>query len=198
MCHDFLSRILVRDSKLYPFLAAVDADLAQEARDGDCLRCGGRLHSANYPRKPRGGPADLGEECSTRCSFCCAEEGCRRRLTPPSVRFLGRRVYLGAVVVLVSAMLHGSTPPRAARLHELFGVSPRTRARWRTWWRTAFTEGSFWKMARGLLRSPVDTSRLPLPLWECFSTGDDRERLLALLRFLSSITSASAPNSHPC
>ena len=30
--------------------------------------------------------------------YCCAEEDCRRRRTPESVRFLGRRVYAGLVV----------------------------------------------------------------------------------------------------
>ena len=64
----------------------------------------GMLHSARYPRKPRGGLDDLGPDYATRLSFCCAVDGCRRRTTPPSVRYLGRRVYLGAVVVLVTAM----------------------------------------------------------------------------------------------
>jgi hypothetical protein len=38
-----------------------------------------------------------------RFSFCCDRDGCRNRATPPSVRFLGRKVYLGAVVMLISA-----------------------------------------------------------------------------------------------
>jgi hypothetical protein len=42
------------------------------------------------------------------------------------VRFLGRRVYLGAVVVLVTAMQAGITPARAQHLHDLLGVSRRT------------------------------------------------------------------------
>jgi hypothetical protein len=35
------------------------------------------------------------------------------------VRYLGRRVYLGAVVVLITAMQAGLTPARVARLREL-------------------------------------------------------------------------------
>ena len=84
---------------LFELLFAIDQDLAANARAAGCPACGGRLHSVRYPRKPRGGPADLGPEYDWRFSFCCAGEGCRRRATPPSVRFLGRRVYLGAVVV---------------------------------------------------------------------------------------------------
>jgi len=34
--------------------------------------------------------------------FCCAVDGCRSRATPPSLRFLGRKVYLAAIVVLVA------------------------------------------------------------------------------------------------
>ena len=79
---------LLGDATLYEILQRVDEDLAAQARVAGCT-CGGRLHSAVYPRKPRGGPAGLGTGYETRLSYCCAAEGCRRRTTPPSVRFLG-------------------------------------------------------------------------------------------------------------
>jgi hypothetical protein len=66
-------------------------------------------------------------------------------MTPPSVRYLGRHVYLGAVVVLVTAMQGGITSARAQRLHELLGVSVRTLKRWRAWWRTTFVATAFWR-----------------------------------------------------
>ena len=91
--------------RFWPFLLAVDQDLAQTTRQKGCA-CGGRLHRANYPRKPRGAD-DLPPDYACRFSFCCACDGCRKRVTPPSVRFLGRKVYLFAVVVLVSAMRQG-------------------------------------------------------------------------------------------
>src|SRR6266478_7977922 len=53
----------------------------------------------------------------------------RKRRTPPSFRFLGRKVFLGAVAVLVSAMRQGATAER--QLCELVGVGRRTIARWR-------------------------------------------------------------------
>ena len=62
------------------------------------------LHSARYRRKPRGRPAGLGEEHDWRFSFCCARDGCRTRRTPPSFRFLGRKVYLATMVVLIAIM----------------------------------------------------------------------------------------------
>ena len=106
---------VLRDSTFYATLTRFDHDLADAVRAAGC-GCGGRLDRARYPRKPRGGPPGLGAEYEWRLSFCCARDGCRRRLTPPSVRYLGRRVYLGVVVVLVSAMTHGLSVRRVAAL----------------------------------------------------------------------------------
>jgi hypothetical protein len=178
--------------RLYEILLACDRDLAVGVREGRCPACGGRLDSSNYPRKPRGGLPDLPPGYGIRLSYCCAEEGCRRRTTPPSVRFLGRKVYLGAVVVLVAAMRQGATPVRLKHLRDLFGVSARTVARWRRWWREAFAESRFWKAARGRFGSCVKTCELPWGLLEVF-TGDDCTRVRAVLRFLSPITTASTP-----
>ena len=57
--------------------------------------------------------------------------------------FYGRKVYVGAVVVLVAAMRQGATAAR--QLCELVGVSLRTIARWREWWRSAFAASPFWR-----------------------------------------------------
>ena len=101
---------LLRTASFWEFLFTVDERLAEEAREAGCP-CGGPLHRANYPRQPRGGCANLPESYGHRLSFCCARDGCRKRTTPPSVRFLGRKVFLGAVVVLVAAMRHGAVTP---------------------------------------------------------------------------------------
>jgi hypothetical protein len=107
------------------------------------------------------------------------------------MRYLGRKVYLGAVVVLATAMQHGATPSRAAHLQRLFGVSLRTLARWREWWRTAFAQSPFWKKTKGLLARPVDEQQLPLSLLACFA-GDEQSRLVALLKLLLPISTSSA------
>ncbi|HJL14133.1 MAG TPA: hypothetical protein RMH99_00685 [Sandaracinaceae bacterium LLY-WYZ-13_1] len=99
------------------------------------------------------------------------------------MRFLGRRVYLGAVVVLLSTMRHGGTAKRQAKLHELFRVSPRTVQRWRWWWRETFLQTPCWKSARGRLRTPIEATALPDELLERFAGGDEA-RLLGLLRLL--------------
>ena len=176
---------------LFELLFAVDQDLAAHAQAAGCPACGGRLHSARYPRKPRGGPADLGPEYEWRFSFCCAGEGCRRRATPPSVRFLGRRVYLGAVVVLVTAMQAGVTPMRAQRLRELLGVNVRTLKRWRSWWRTTFVATAFWRAVHGRFMPAVPVETLPASLLERFLGPDPRSRLVHMLRFVCPLTTAS-------
>lgn len=178
---------------LFELLFAIDQDLAATARAAGCPACGGRLHSARYPRKPRGSPTVLGPEYDWRFSFCCAGEGCRRRATPPSVRFLGRRVYLGAVVVLVTALQAGITPLRAQRLHELLGVTVRTLKRWRSWWRTRFVATAFWRAVHGRFVPSVPVETLPASLLERFRGPDQQSRLVQLLRFVCPLTTASVP-----
>ena len=123
-----------------------------------------------------------------RLSFCCERDGCRKRTTPPSVRFLGRKVYLGAVVVLVAAMRQGPSPRRVRELTELFGADRRTIARWCTFWREHFPQTPFWKVARGrFVRLAI--ADLPRALFEAFIHSDDsREDWQRLLEFLSPIT----------
>jgi hypothetical protein len=178
-----LCQKLLSNANLPGLLLRFDGDIVDQARAAGCEKCGGRLDSARYPRKPRGATTELPEEYGWRFSLCCDVEGCRKRHTPASVRFLGRRVYLGAVVVLAAAMQQGATPARASRLRELLGVSLRTLARWREWWKAAFVDSAFWKAARAFLSPPVAESCLPLSLLERFGP-DEEERLVALLKFL--------------
>lgn len=182
---------LLSDSRLYRMLFKIDQDLAAEAKARGC-HCGGRLDSARYRRKPRGLPGELEDEddYKKRHSFCCAQEGCRCRTTPPSFRFLGRKVYVGAVVVLVTALRHGPTPVRVAKLRELVGVSLRTVNRWRMWWQKIFVGTPFWKAARGFLRVPLDEQSLPLSLLEAFPDNLAEARLVRLLRFISPLSTS--------
>ena len=181
---------LLQDSRLYQFLFTIDQEFAEQARADGC-HCSGRVHRADYERKPRGGPSGLGPEYEKRFSFCCAVEGCRSRKTPPSVRFRGRRVYLGAVVLLVSAMRGGITDKRAAELHKRLGVSRRTLWRWRSWWRGSFPASDFWKRERSRFMHPPSDGILPASLLECFTDEDDRSKLIRALSFLAPLTTQS-------
>jgi hypothetical protein len=111
---------LLADATFHELLLAYDRDLADIARDAGC-GCGGVLHSAKYPRKPRPRLGWLRPEYHWRFSYCCAEDGCRLRSTPPSLRFLGRKVYLATVVVVVSIMQCGISEPRMRRLNGVIG-----------------------------------------------------------------------------
>ena len=161
------------DGSFFVGLLDIDDGVAEAARRAGCP-CGGALHRAPFRRKPRGLPASLGDEHTKRFSFCCAVDGCRKRMTPPSVRFLGRKIYLGAVVVLATARL-------------TLGASVRTLARWRDWWHATFTASRFWRAARARLGSPVAEETLPASLLERFA-GDEAARLVAVLRFLAPLT----------
>src|SRR6516165_2954534 len=169
-------------------LLACDRDLADQARRQRWLVCGSALHSDNYPRKPRGRLRKLPPEHDLRLSLCCARHGCRKRKTPPSLRFLGRKVYLAATIILIAILREGATQARMRRLTALINVDRRTVERWRAWWREAFTATPFWRIARASFMPPVDEDYLPATMLERFSGKSLSERMIALLRFLGPIT----------
>jgi len=102
------------------------------------------------------------------------------------VRFLGRRFYLGAIVVLVSALQGGLTAGRAVQLKEMIGVGARTLRRWRSWWREDFAKSPFWQSVRARFSPPLHVRQAPASLVERF--GDGPKDLVRLLQFLSPIT----------
>jgi hypothetical protein len=186
-----LYQTLLADARLHRVLLAIDEDLAAECRTRGCGACGGALHSAWFRRKPRGGPAELGEAFDRRFSFCCAERECRKRATPSSLRFLGRRIYLAVVVTLVWALELGATAGRLRRLSGIPGIDRRTLARWREWWRASLPAGAFWRQASAAVIPPVAARHLPGALLERFAGGAE-DRLIALLRFLAPITGGAS------
>jgi hypothetical protein len=125
-----------------------------------------------------------------RLSLCCAADGCRRRATPPSVRFLGRRVYVGVAMVAITALDAGAQRAEVRQLRAWLGLSARTLARWRRWWRAVFAESPFWRGARGHLRTPVSATALPGALLQRF-VGEVRAQLIAGLCFLAPITTSA-------
>ena len=73
---------LFADQRLYDHLLLLNRELCERARRAGCPQCAGRLHSASYPRKPRGMPPGLDDATHRRrLSLCCA--GYRKRVTPP-------------------------------------------------------------------------------------------------------------------
>ena len=93
-----------------------------------------------------------------------------------SVRFLGRRVYLGLAVVLVSA-----------RLGLALGVGQRTISRWRGWWREQFPQTPLWRATGARFMPPVGEAQLPGELIKRFA-GQAHEALMRLLVWLAPVT----------
>jgi len=181
---------ILRSEKIYQLLEEVDGDLAEQVRQGGCLQCGGRLHRSDFDRKPRGGPMRVMERWENRESFCCEREGCRKRHTPPSVRFLGRRIYAGIVVVLMAAMTHGLSARRVETLRAELGIDARSLKRWRQWWLEQFINTPLWKASRGRFMPPVDEQAMPLSLVKIFKAREQKA-LLKLMKFLAPMTTDS-------
>jgi hypothetical protein len=173
-------------------LLAVDEAIVARAAEDPCPDCGGRLHRGDYPRKPRGGLlAASAESFGRRFSLCCGRDGCRRRATPPSVRFLGRRVYVGAVVIVASAI--AVTTMAVSALVRTTGVPARTTRRWLRWWHGPFTTTRpFAELSARLVPAP-ERRRLPLALLERLA-ADRPVAVAKLLAWLAPITTSSSPD----
>ena len=185
MCHAFLT-----DPRFYRFLVEADQAIADAVRQDGCP-CGGRLHRADYPRKPRGLLIAREETFCQRYSFCCDRDGCRHRRTPPSLRFLGRKVYLTVGIILLTALEQGLSPRRRQALADHFDLSAKTFYRWQRWWRETFAASSVWRAWRRRLLPPVGERALPGALLGRLQGPDLEARLLRLLIHLLPLTTAS-------
>lgn len=178
------------DVQFLQSLIALDEAIGEQVRAAGCGHCGGRLDRADYARKPRGGTVAAGAEAwSRRLSLCCARHGCRRRSTPPSVRFLGRRVYAEVVVVLASVMALATD--QASALRRETGVPARTVRRWRSWWQGAFLASALWSECQARMVPAPSVAELPASLLSRFSPS---AALRDLARLLAPMTTASVPD----
>lgn len=178
------------DARFLASLGEIDAAYAEHVRSAGCPVCGGALDRADYPRKPRGELGEAAEAYERRRSFCCRREGCRKRATPPSLRFLGRRVYLAVIVVVASASADSMTITVRGKARRVHGVPVRTAQRWLAWWRTAFALSGFWAEAKAFFAKPVEVAALPGSLLSRFR-GSRTDGLEKMLRFLAPITTTS-------
>ena len=173
-------------------LVAIDAAILEKAAAERCPFCGGPLHRGDYPRKPRGGLLGRAAEVfDRRFSLCCGREGCRHRATPPSVRFLGRRVYVGAIVILASVVALAVQSARAAE--RATGIAARTTRRWLRWWRGPFTTSAPFVELSARLVPSVARGMLPTSILERLP-GAAAQRVRHLLAWLAPLTTASSPD----
>jgi hypothetical protein len=179
---------LLKNPALYRLMLTIDAQLASATRSKGCKDCGRKLHDGGFRRKPRGCPERFREAFSWRTSFDCSR--CRHRTKPPAMRFLGARVYHSAMVALVSPPGQASAP----WLAEALGVSVRTVDRWRHWWRHDFLKTQTWQALRGRFLPPLDTQTLPTSLLERLRAPSPLQRLIRMLKLL---TSSGPTAAHP-
>ncbi len=175
------------EREVFSQLEEIDAVLAWRVAAAGCGPCGGRLHRSDYPRKPRGALiAREGEAFIKRFSFCCSSEGCRKRATPPSVRFLGRRVYLGIVVIVTCVLARWR---QMADVKRATGVAVRTTRRWLGWWCGPFvTTEVFLDLCARLVGVAIE--RLPASIVERL-TGSPTAQVSTLLALLAPLTTGS-------
>jgi hypothetical protein len=175
---------VLRDPAFFRLLLRIDQEFAAETRLAGCRYCAGALPVADFPRKPRGCPAAVVQEYSRRFSFTCGR--CEQRATSASVRFLGRRVYVAVVLMLVSPA-QGSA---ARQLRAELNVPIRTLQRWRRWWTEDFLRTPFWQAVRSRFMPPLPNAQLPMSLLDRFDALEPADRLAQVLRFISPLSVA--------
>lgn len=177
-----------REREFFAALEQADEDISRRVAACGCGACGGPLHRGDYERKPRGALiAAAGAEHVTRFSLCCGREGCRKRSTPPSLRFLGRRVYLGVVVIVAS--MFAQVVASAAELRRVTGVPTRTMQRWLGWWCGPFVSTSVFVAVCAQLIG-VAVEHLPASI-VLRLTGSPSEQVRATLALLAPLTTDS-------
>lgn len=183
-----MSQNFLCNASFHLLLTAIDKEMANNTLKQGCGYCKGKLHLADYPRSPVGILPSLRHYYEERLSFCCAT--CRKRITPPSVRFFGRRWYPAPFHLLVSILMLGINDCRLSQIKRHFGitVTESTWKRWRRWWRDFFPLTSFWQKEKALA-PPIDmTNKLFSRILLNVFKGTLGNKMTLLLRFLSPLT----------
>jgi hypothetical protein len=155
------------------------------------------MNWANYPRKPRGVPPEAAKYFEKRFGHCCSTAECRKRRTPPSVRFLGRRVYVAIFIIIIFSVASHELYQKLIITTAANSFSKWTLDRWVIWWDCVIPISRVWKKISGQLNSNVDNQFLPLFLIEQFlasNEGITDKAMLSLLEFLSPM---AVPQDYP-
>jgi len=158
---------LLTDARFHNSLFDLDRLIVEQVRQAQCPKCSGHLNQSNFPRKPRGVPKDTTADYHIRFSLCCSTEGCRKRFTPPSMRFLSRKVYSSAVIFLIFMLKPQTDESRIETINRLLGttLSIETLRRWRHFWTKDIPQTHTWKR---LAFSRLHAQNLPVSLLALF------------------------------
>lgn len=138
---------LLTDARFHNSLFDLDRLIAEQVRQAKCRLCRGNLNQSHFPRKPRGVPEGTHPDYHIRFSLCCATEGCRKRFTPPSMRFLSRKIYSSVVIFLIFVLKPETDESRIEKINTLLGttLSVETLRRWRHFWTKDVPQTHTWK-----------------------------------------------------
>ncbi len=95
------------------------------------------------------------------------------------MRFLGRRVYVAAVVIVASVVALAAATASAVR--RVTGIAPRTARRWLQWWRGPFPETHVFVALSARLVPSIPRDRLPTSVLARL-TGSAETRLTRMPR----------------
>lgn len=140
-------------ASLFFFLLLLDREQAQNLWGKTCPHCGeGVLYWGCWKKKvrcPTSAPLPQGFE--VQFSLCCSAKDCRKRVTPPSIRFPEGSPNLAVVVILARIFACGPSQKRISELKCLLKVDERTIRRWLARWRRVESESPWWKKIEGSL-----------------------------------------------
>jgi hypothetical protein len=116
-------------------------------------------------------------------------------MTPASVRFLDRKVYLKIVTVLATAMFQGATPQRIAALKPALKIDWHTLKAWRRWWCDIFPSSRQGRILHGRVAADTPEARTVSGLWRQFwkACVDGCTGALNIARFLLFLTPIQNP-----
>lgn len=180
-----LQEVLERVS-FFGMLYRIDVGFYEKMRSGGCVICGGSLYNGFYERKARGSPVEIPEEYEKRMSMYCGR--CGKRHLPQSCLYMGRRVYWGAVLLLVVTLRQQRlTGFSAEKIREQYQISPSTLRRWMLYYREEFIHTAGWKYICGRLQAQVVSAEQPCALVAYFvvSIGDETDGVVSCLEFLA-------------
>lgn len=157
-------------SAIIKLLYARDQEILLVARKKGC-HCAGKLDTANYSRKVRGIPTDVEDLMDTRFSLCCRD--CRKRTTPISMRFWGRKIYW--VMTIITNLILLSSNDRS--------VPPQTLKRWQRYF-SFMPLSRFWREHSSRFMPPLNTDHLLTNIVNRFFSRDGPNDWYQFLLFI--------------
>lgn len=106
---------------------------------------------------------------------------------------MGRKVYLGAIISLVSARTDALSADQRSRLIEVLNLPAQTLYRWRLWWSELVPASACWRALSGWFSPPIAPVRLPGELLARLQGADLVARLVRLLQLVAPLTTITGP-----